>query len=168
MTISLRRSESQLPHRVMPMVAQIPMGAGTEPIPGENLLCSEYLPKYNFLSYYRRSPTDRSCDCGYPMHSGEELVAGNRKPGPQNPFSTPQNIRDGTNSLQPTPKPSTSGFWQGVESASDGVYAVLSQRLLTLANQGLSAMDLQRSLLAKYGDQAAAEAEKYFGYVTDQ
>jgi len=102
------------------------------------------------------------------MHSGEELVAGNRKPGPQNPFSTPQNIRDGTNSLQPTPKPSTSGFWQGVESASDGVYAVLSQRLLTLANQGLSAMDLQRSLLAKYGDQAAAEAEKYFGYVTDQ
>ncbi len=95
-------------------------------------------------------------------------MAGNQKPGPQNPAANPRNIRDGTNSLQAMPQPSTAGSWQNVESAADGVYAVLSNGLSSLSSQGLSAFNLKWSLYAKYGDQASATAEAYFQHVIDE
>jgi hypothetical protein len=123
--------------------------------------------QFSFPGKLCRSPAGLSNQANDAIH-WREIVAGKRTPGPQNPSANPENIHDGTNSLQVTPPPSTAGYWQNVEAAADGVYATLSTRLASFSNQTLSSFSLRWSLYARYGDHVAETAEAYFQHVLEE
>jgi len=88
-------------------------------------------------------------------------VASSRKPGPQCAATNPQNLNDGTICLQVSPRPGSSGARHDVELAAESAYFSLTRQAESLVHQGISVLDLERTVVAKYGYEASASAEKY-------
>jgi hypothetical protein len=91
-----------------------------------------------------------------------------RKPGPRSSIADPADLRDGTLSLQVSPPPSPAGLTYQLDLAAEAAYSYLSNHTATLVQEGVSALDVKRAMLARYGENASAAANSYLQGLIDR